>query len=74
LKRKSVLKNPKKIVDDAKVLVEMEEKKVKSVTKKLLPTCRHWNYVNEPKNKKFKEKKLRILVSRAQKIWEHFAK
>jgi hypothetical protein len=30
---KSVVKNPKKIVDDAKVLVEMEEKKVKSVTR-----------------------------------------
>jgi hypothetical protein len=39
LKRKSVVKKFKKIVDDAKVLVEMEEKKVKSVTMKLLPTC-----------------------------------
>jgi hypothetical protein len=41
LKRKSVVKNPNKIVDDVEVLVEMEEKKVKSVTKKLLPTCGH---------------------------------
>ncbi len=74
LKRKSVVKNPNKIVDDVEVLVEMEEKKVKSVTKKLLPTCGHWNYVNEPINKKFKEKKLKFFILRAQKIWGYFAK
>jgi hypothetical protein len=44
------VRNPKKIVDDAKVLVEMEEKKVKSVTRKLFATCRHGNYVNKPIN------------------------